>query len=121
MKWWGNDTVRAAFEAAPDGEAAFRLKLEFEAEQPPTPSWSTVSLLGEEGGARVAAIDKWTAMLVVLEAKFAEPRLRDALLSTGDALLLEHNPEPVRIPPLCPFAWHCLASCGDRQVLCMLR
>ena len=98
MKWWGNDTVRAAFEAAPDGEAAFRLKLEFEAEQPPTPSWSNVRSLGEEGGARVAAIDKWTAMLVVLEAKFAEPRLRDALLSTGDALLLEHNPEPVRIP-----------------------
>ena len=99
MKWWGNDTVRAAFEAAPDGETAFRLKLEFEAEQPPTPSWSTVpDSLGEEGGARVAAIDKWTAMLVVLEAKFAEPRLRDALLSTGDALLLEHKPEPVRIP-----------------------
>ena len=99
MKWWGNDAVRAAFEAAPDGETAFRLKLEFEAEQPPTPSWSAAaSSLGEEGGPRVAAVDKWTAMLVVLEAKFAEPRLRDALLSTGDALLLEHNPEPVRTP-----------------------
>ena len=98
MKWWDNDAIRAAFEAAPDGEAAFQLKLQFEAEQPPGPSWSAVASLGEEGGARVAAIDKWTAMLVVLEAKFAEPRLRDALLSTGDALLLEHNPEPVRTP-----------------------
>ena len=38
-------------------------------------------------------VDKWTAMLVVVAAKFADPSLRAALLSTGRALLLEHNPE----------------------------
>ena len=51
---------------------------------------------GGAGRTCVALVDKWTAMLVVLEAKFRDPVLRAALLSTGSALLLEHNSETGR-------------------------
>ncbi len=96
MKWWTNPDARRQFQDAKDGEQAFELKLKWEASNPPGPTWSNVASLGPDGGDRVALIDKWTAMLVVLEAKFSDPSLRSALLSTGSALLLEHNSEPGR-------------------------
>ena len=96
MKWWTNPDARRQFEDAADGEQAFELKLRWEASNPPRPTWSHVASLGPEGGDRVALVDKWTAMMVVLEAKFSDPSLRSALLSTGSALLLEHNSEPGR-------------------------
>jgi predicted NAD-dependent protein-ADP-ribosyltransferase YbiA (DUF1768 family) len=92
MKWWENPDARREFEAAKDGEEAFQLKLRWEAKEPPGRGWSEVASLDAEGGQRVVAVDKWTAMIVVLEAKFSEPSLRTALLSTGSALLIEHNP-----------------------------
>lgn len=96
MKWWTNSSARREFEAAKDGEEAFQLKLRWEASHPPDDAWSNVVSFGPEGGERVALIDKWTAMLVVLEAKFSDASLRSALLSTGSALLLEHNSETGR-------------------------
>lgn len=93
MKWWTVPAARREFAAVKDGEAAFQLKLRWEASNPPSPEWSNIKSLGPEGGERVGLVDKWTAMLVVLEAKFSDPALRAALLSTGAALLLEHNPE----------------------------
>ena len=92
MKWWTDPDARREFQQAKDGEEAFQLKLRWEATTPPSPAWSNVTSFGPDGGQRVPLIDKWTAMLVVLEAKFSNPCLRAALLSTGSALLLEHNP-----------------------------
>ncbi len=96
MKWWTNSEARHQFQGARDGEQAFELKLRWEASNPPGPAWSNVASLGLEGGDRVALVDKWTAMLIVLEAKFSDPSLRAALLSTGSALLVEHNSEKGR-------------------------
>ncbi|MCB9680805.1 MAG: hypothetical protein H6733_04970 [Alphaproteobacteria bacterium] len=73
-KWWHDATVRKAFEACPDGSAAFHYKKTLTGADP------SYAGLGRDG-----------AMDAVLAAKFTDPALAAGLLATGAAYLLEHN------------------------------
>jgi hypothetical protein len=105
MKWWFVDDVRRRFEAAADGDAAFVLKLQLEAQGGgiAAPAWRRKAplVLASADALRAVAADEavaaaeltgWRAMELVLRAKFAQPALRQQLLESGDAFLLEHNP-----------------------------
>ena len=77
-KWWHDAVARQAFEAAPDGDAAFHVKRKLE-RGGTAPDYGYAGL-GRDG-----------AMRQVLAAKFADKALADGLLLTGGSYLLEHN------------------------------
>jgi len=74
-KWWGDATIRAGFEACETGGDAFSYKKTLH-----STDW-TYAGLGRDG-----------AMKAVLEAKFSEPALKAALLSTGGATCWSTTP-----------------------------
>ena len=73
LKWWRDDTIRAEFETAADGEMAFQTKLTHEARAPLPASWGNITPTALEGTSNWLAanppppqsIDKWTAMSLV--------------------------------------------------------
>lgn len=73
-KWWSDPTGRAQLEGAKTGTDAFHIKRGL---SNPDNSYAG---LGRDG-----------AMKEVLTQKFSDPSLKQALLLTGEAYLLEHN------------------------------
>ena len=88
-KWWSKkttegDSIRTMFEDCADGDAAFTLRnalVKGAGGAPLCPDWDQ----------SYAGLQRDGAMKAVLEAKFRDATLRDALLATGGAYLLEHN------------------------------
>lgn len=76
-KWWHYEDIRKDFEDAADGDAAFRAKKRAENEHSADHGYAGLGQVG--------------AMKAVLELKYGIPALRDLLLESGDAYLLEHN------------------------------
>jgi len=76
-KWWDYDDIRKKFEDAKDGDAAFQEKKRAEKEHKADYGYAGLGQLG--------------AMKAALELKYAIAALRDILLESGDAYLLEHN------------------------------
>lgn len=76
-KWWtyDNGSIRKQFENAPDGNTAFHISKNNKS----TADYSYAGLGRDE------------AMLTVLTSKFSDPDLKQGLLDTGIAYLLEHN------------------------------
>ncbi len=74
-KWWQDDAVLKMFENAKDGNEAFRIRNSAPGQT--NHNWAGFGQIG--------------AMEAVLRSKFTNPDLADALKSTGDAYLLEHN------------------------------
>jgi len=74
-KWWNHDSIRKQFEDAKTGNEAFHIKKNLS-----TPADYSYAGLGRDG-----------AMMKVLESKFQDTELRNGLLATNDAYLLEHN------------------------------
>ncbi len=74
-KWWQDPVIRKKFEDAADGDAAFHVRNH--AGPQTNHNWGGFGRIG--------------AMEAVLESKFSISALKTALISTGDAYLLEHN------------------------------
>ena len=74
LKFWRSPRADE-FEHA-TGDEAFRLKQQLKGQE----DWT----YGDRG-------TNWNGMWDVLQAKFSNPTMRDALVATGDAFLLEHN------------------------------
>lgn len=77
-KCWSSPADLKAFENAPTGKAAYQLK---------------VNLTNPDDDQRTgyAGLGQMGAMEAVLTQKFRDPILKQGLLLTGDAYLLEHN------------------------------
>lgn len=80
-KWWDYADIRERFEDAKDGDAAFqekkRAEKEHRADSDPVHGYAGLGQIG--------------AMKAALEVKYSIAALRDILLESGDAYLLEHN------------------------------
>lgn len=74
-KWWQDPDTLRKFENAKDGNEAFRIRNSAPGQT--NHDWAGFGQIG--------------AMEAVLESKFADPALADALKATGQAYLLEHN------------------------------
>ncbi|MBK7428271.1 MAG: NADAR family protein [Saprospiraceae bacterium] len=79
-KWWNNNQIVQAFEAAIDGDAAFHLK---------NNDYKSTPFDGEYGGYSTGE----EAMFEILKCKFSDdhPELKAALGASGNAYLLEHG------------------------------
>ncbi len=74
-KWWQDASIRKQFENAADGNAAFTLR----------------NHAGSQTNYDWAGLGRVGAMDAALKSKFKDSALAAALLSTGNAYLLEHN------------------------------
>lgn len=74
-KWWSHDSIRKQFEKTLTGDDAFQLKKRITV----SPDYS------------YAGLQRDGAMMTVVKAKFLNIELKNGLIATGDAYLLEHN------------------------------
>lgn len=73
-KWWSDAAIRAQFENAPTGTDAYNIKKDL-----------------DNADLSYAGLRQDGAMKAALASKFSDASLKQALLQTGDAYLLEHN------------------------------